>query len=416
VAQMILEPEGSTSHPPQVTIITHYYYPHPVGGAERQAQRIAETLAAQGWQMRVLTRHLKGTPKREMLNGVQVRRLWASEIPKTQFALLTLSFLYHLLAAPRGQVVHLNQMYREILPALIARRFRRSPIVVRLASGGAYGDVARLLKIPAGKLMLRLAHRADCIVSLSEQITQELLEQGFDGTRIVKIPNGVDIHHFVPASADERVRLRCELHLPPEGQVVIYTGRLHYKKGLDTLLRAWKEVCQDHPQAHLVLVGQGPEREKLEKLAASLDLGASLRFLGHKESVLPYLQASDVFVLPSFFEGLSNALLEAMACGLAVVTTNIGGTCEVVRPGIDGLLVEPGDAPALAASLSRVLGDATLAQQLGAEARRRVETHYAADAAIARYAAVYARLAGSPQKEFSPLEPELATMEKAQVE
>jgi glycosyltransferase involved in cell wall biosynthesis len=341
----------------------------------------------------VLTRRLKGTPKREMLNGVQVQRLWASTVPKTASAVLALHTLYHLLVAPRGQVVHLNEMHREILPALIARRFRHSPIVVRLACGGAYGDVARLLKIPAGKLMLRLARRADCIVSLSQQITQELLEQGFARERIVEIPNGVDTGRFTPASAEERARLRRELQLPQEGQLVIYVGRLHYQKGVDTLLRAWKEVCHSHPQAHLLVVGQGPERGKLEKLAASLDLGTSLQFLGQVEPVLPYLQASDVFVLPSFFEGLSNALLEAMACGLAVVTTNIGGTCEVVQSGVDGLLVEPGDAPALAVSLSQVLGDATLAQQLGAAARQRVEAEYTADRAIARYAAVYARFA-----------------------
>jgi glycosyltransferase involved in cell wall biosynthesis len=416
VSQMNAESRRSVTRPPRVSIISHNYFPYPGGGAERQAQRIAETLAARGWRMQILTKQVEGAPRQETLNGVQVRRLWASMIPKTQSALLTLSFLYRLLLAPRGQVVHLNQMYREILPALLARRLRGSPIVVRLACGGAYGDVARLLTKPDGRLMLRLSRRADAIISLSQQITQELLEQGFDRERIVEIPNGVDIHRFAPVNAAEKTRLRRELGLPQEGQLVIYTGRLHYQKGLDTLLRAWKEVCQTHPQAHLVLVGQGPEREKLETLAADLELGASLHFLGHVEPILPYVQASDVFVLPSFFEGLSNALLEAMACGLAVVTTNIGGTCEVIRPEVDGLLVEPGDVPALAASLGRVLEDAALAQRLGTEARKRVETHYTADLAVARYAAVYARLAGASQQWLAPLEEQGASLEEARVE
>src|SRR5262249_18561294 len=179
VAQMTAEPAKGKSRPPQVAILTHYYYPYPGGGAERQAQRIAETLAARGWRMQVLTKQVEGAPKRETLNGVQVRRLWASLIPKTQSALLTMNFLSHLLRAPPGQVIHLNQMYREILPALIARRLRGSHIVVRLACGGAYGDVARLLSKPDGKLMLRLSRRADAIISLSQQITQELLDQGF---------------------------------------------------------------------------------------------------------------------------------------------------------------------------------------------------------------------------------------------
>lgn len=415
MVQMTGEPESAASRPPQVSMITHYYYPYPGGGAERQAQRIAETLAALGWRMQVLTKHLKGLPKHETLNGVEVRRLWASTVPKTQSALLTLSFFYRLLLAPRGQVIHLNQLYREILPALVARRLRGSPIVVRLACGGAYGDVARLLTKPDGKLMLRLARRADAMISLSQQITQELLEQGFDPARIVEIPNGVDIHRFRPVSAQERARLRRELHLP-EGQLVLYVGRLHYQKGLESLLRAWKDVSQSQPQAHLLLVGQGPEGEKLEKLAAELGLSASLHFPGHVEPILPYMQASDVFVLPSFFEGLSNALLEALACGLPVVTTNIGGTCEVVRPEVDGLLIEPGDVPALADALGRVLGDAALAERLGAAGRRRVETQYTSELAIARYAAVYARLTGASHQWLAPLEASAAQLEGAHVE
>jgi glycosyltransferase involved in cell wall biosynthesis len=388
--------------PPQVSIISHYYPPYPCGGAERQAQAIAESLAAQGWRMQVLTRHLKGMRKQELLNGVQVRRLWASTIPKTQSALLTFNLLYHLLLAPRGQIIHINQMYRDIVPALIARRLRGSPIVISLHGGGQgqYADVGRLLRKPDGRLMLRLSRWADCLVSLSQQITQELLEQGFDRERIVEIPNGVDTQRFTPVSAQEKARLRRELHLPTDGPLVIYVGRLHPQKGVETLIRAWQAVIQAQPRAYLLLAGQGPEherpdRERLRQLAADLGLGASLHFLGHVEPVLPYLQAADVFVLPSFFEGLSIALLEAMACALAVVTTNIGGTREVVRPGVDGLMIEPGDVPALAAALGRVLGDAALAQKLGTEARSRVETQYAADLYIARYKALYIRLAGA---------------------
>lgn len=413
---------GAASRPPQVSLISHYYAPYPGGGAERQAQFIAETLAAQGWKMQVLTKRLKGLPKREALNGVDVRRLWVSTVPKTQSALLTFSLLYHLLLGPRGQVIHINQMYRDILPALIARRLRGSPIVIALHGGGQgqYADVGRLLRKPDGRLMLRLARKADCLVSLSAQITQELLEQGFARERIVEIPNGVDTQRFVPVRAEEKSRLRRELQLPTEGQLVIYVGRVHPQKGVEVLIRAWQEVCQAQPAARLLLLGQGPEherpeRERLHQLAAELGLSASLLFLGHREPVLPYLQAADVFVLPSFFEGLSIALLEAMACGLAVVTTNIGGTREVIRPAVEGLLIEPGDVSALAAALKRVLQDGALAGQLGRAARRRVETHYAADLYIARYAELYTRLAGSVRQGQKPLESQADWREQASV-
>jgi len=396
VAQPTPEPANRAALLPQVALVSHYYYPYPGGGAERQAQRIAETLAAQGWRMSILTKRLQGMQRRETINGVRVRRIWTSELHGPQSLFLALGLLFSLLPGPRGQVVHLNEMYRDIVPALIARRFRRCPIAIRVACGGAYGDVARLQVIPAGKLMLRLARRADAIISLSAQITSELVEYGFQRERIVEIPNGVDTQRFTPATASEKLELRRALGLPQEGPLVIFIGRLQPQKGVETLLHAWKDVQPSNPSAHLLLVGQGPERAKLEKLAADLEPGASIHFLGQLEPVLPYLRASDVFVLPSFFEGLSNALLEAMACGLPVVSTTIGGTAEVIRPDVDGLLVEPGDAPALAASLRRVLGDTTLARQLGEQARRRAEADYTAERSLARYAALYARLTGSP--------------------
>jgi glycosyltransferase involved in cell wall biosynthesis len=394
---------------PRVAMVCHRYFPFPGGGADRQGQRIAETLAAQGWRMRVFTKLLAGTKQRETINSVEVRRLWSSELRGLQSVFFTLNLLYCLLRSPRGQVIHLNQMYREILPALLARRLRRSPIVIRIACGGAFGDVARLQTIPAGRQMLKLSRRADAIISLSGQITQELIEQGFARERIVEIPNGVDTRRFCPVSPEEKARLRRVLHLPQDGLLVVFTGRLHFQKGVDTLLHAWARVThqpphaqpvsqqQTPPPAHLLLLGEDQEGGKLQQMAADAAIQESVHFLGHREPVLPYLQASDVFVLPSLFEGLSNALLEAMACGLAVVTTNIGGTCEVIRPEVDGRLFEPGDSAALAQLLTQMLGDAPLREHFGMQARRRVEETYRAELTAQRYATLYARLVGFPR-------------------
>lgn len=406
---------------PCVAMVCHRYAPFPGGGADRQAQRIAETLAAQGWRMRVFTKLLPGTKQHEALNGVEVQRLWSSELRGLQSVFFTLNVLFRLLRSPRGQVVHLNQMYREILPALLARRLRHSPIVIRIACGGAFGDVARLQTIPAGKQMLKLSRRADAIISLSGQITQELLEQGFARERIVEIPNGVDTRRFCPVEAGAKANLRAALKLPQDGLLVIFTGRLHFQKGVDTLLRAWAQVKQAQvqreqaqreqpptqgpvrPSAHLLLLGEDQEGGKLQQMAADLGVQASVHFLGHVEPVLPYLQASDVFVLPSLFEGLSNALLEGMACGLAVVTTNIGGTCEVIRPEIDGHLFEPGDVERLAHLLGQVLGDSAQREHFGAQARRRVEETYRAELTAERYAALYAKLAGTHPRATHPV-------------
>ena len=377
-----------------VTMICHNYAPFPAGGQDRQAQGVAEILARQGWNMRILTkRRSKETKPREILNGVSVRRLFNPLIPKIEGALFLANVFWGLFTGPRHQIIHLNQMYREILSALLVKRLRGSPVVICVSCGGAYGDIARLNVVLFGRQMLRLSRRADAVISLSDQITEELHKAGFDPGRIVKIPNAVDTSRYVAATAEERQQLREQLHLPQSGPLVIFTGRLHFQKAIDRLIRAWQAVFAAQPQAALLILGEGQEEAMLRQLASDLKLTDSIHFLGHIEGVLPYLRASDVFVLPSLFEGVSLSLLEAMACGMPVVTTNIGGTREVIRDNLDGLLVEPDDVPGLAARLNHVLADPVLRQRVGEQARKRVEELYGLAHSADCYADLYERLA-----------------------
>lgn len=380
-----------------VTMICHRYIPFPAGGADRQAQGVAETLARRDWRIRVLTTRLAGTRPREVINGVHVRRILSPFIPKVQGTFFLANVFWNLVTGPRGQIIHLNQMYREILPSLLVKRLRGCPIVICVACGGSYGDIGRLKKIPFGRWMLRLSRHADAVVSLSDQITQELLDEGFEASRIVKIPNAVDTSRYVPSSVEERQRLRLELHLPQEGPLVIFTGRLHFQKAIDRLIRAWKDVAAAQPHAHLLLLGEGPEEAKLRQLTAEFGLEQTIHFMGHIEGVVPYLRASNVFVMASLFEGVSLSMLEAMACGMAVVTTNIGGTREAIRDNVDGLLVEPDNVPALAARLSEALGDPAMQQRIGMQARRRVEELYGMEYCAALYGKMYARLGAHQQ-------------------
>lgn len=384
-----------------VTMVCHRYTPFPAGGADRQAQDIAEALVKQGWKVDILTMRLPGTKKKEIIHAVPVSRLWTSFVPKIQGTLFLSQIFWHLLFKPGPRVIHLNQMYREMLPALLVRRLRGFPVVMVDVCGGAFGEIARLQVVPFGRWMLKLARKTDVVISLSEQITEELLEHGFDPARIVKIPTGVDTQRFTPVSAGEQQHLRDELQLPKDGPLVIFTGRLHFQKALDTLIRAWQHAQQVTPKAHLLILGEGEEEQKLRALTAKLGLESSIHFMGHIEGVLPYLQAADVFVLPSTFEGLSVSLLEAMACAKAIVTTNIGGTVEAIRPDVEGLLFAPGDVLALAACLSQVLSDAALRQRLGANARQRVETLFSREKLVASFAAVYERLGAHQQVEQS---------------
>jgi glycosyltransferase involved in cell wall biosynthesis len=213
---------------------------------------------------------------------------------------------------------------------------------------------------------------------------------GIPGARIRRIPNGVDTSRFAPAGAAERARLRGAAGVPA-GALAIYAGRLAPEKGADVLLEAWAALAPETP-ATLCLVGDGPERAALEARARALGIDGRVRFAGARADVAPWLRAADLFVLPSRTEGLSVALLEAMACGLPVVATDVGATREAAGP--DGaVVVPPGRPDALAAALATVLRDAGRARALGAAARARAVAGFGIEAVAARHLDLYREVA-----------------------
>jgi glycosyltransferase involved in cell wall biosynthesis len=186
----------------------------------------------------------------------------------------------------------------------------------------------------------------------------------------------------------ERRRLRRALGLPPV-PVALYAGRLAPEKGVDLLLDAWAEARRQGCLGIVCIVGEGPDRAALERRARDRGILGAVRFAGATQDVTPWLGAADAFVLPSRQEGLSVALLEAMACGLAVVATDVGGNPEAA--GDAALLVPPAPA-ALAGALGRVLGGGEEARQLGERARRRTLARYGIGEVARRHLELYREL------------------------
>jgi glycosyltransferase involved in cell wall biosynthesis len=161
--------------------------------------------------------------------------------------------------------------------------------------------------------------------------------------------------------------------------VVGLVARLeHWGKGHRELFTAMAELRPQYP-LHALIVGGGRREPEVRKLAADLGLGEVVHFLGNRRDIPDLLHALDIFVLPSHSEGVSLALLEAMAAGLPVIVTEVGGLPEVVTDGENGLLIPVGDAEALARALRRLLAEPNWARQLGENARRRVRDHFSLD-------------------------------------
>ena len=180
--------------------------------------------------------------------------------------------------------------------------------------------------------------------------------------------------------------------------MVTWAGRLSREKGVDVLLSGWAHLVKQQEAGLLVLLGDGPQRRELETMVHKLDLDGQVSFIGRVPNVADYLRVSDVFVLPSFNEGLSNALIEAMAAGLAVVASETSGSVDILKHGHNGLLFPCGDPQALAGNLALMLHSPTLRQRLGQAARRTVERNFELGHITDQYLALYRTLLDSRRK------------------
>lgn len=240
----------------------------------------------------------------------------------------------------------------------------------------------------------RLLYRLGDAVVVPSAASKRLLMQleGLPARALSVVYNGVDTSQFADHAVTPTIRRL--LGLDPHALLIGSVGRLSADKGgQDVLLRAVAQVRQTQPQVGLVFIGDGPLRGGLEALAAQLGLGSAVQFMGVRPDVAPLLGALDLFVLPSLHEALPIAVLEAMAVGLPVVTTHVGGVPEVVQDGVTGLLVPPGDSSALAAALLQLIADPATAVRLGAAGQARVRADFTLDAMVAQVDQLYRRLA-----------------------
>ena len=206
------------------------------------------------------------------------------------------------------------------------------------------------------------------------------------GRRIRVIQNGVAVPK--PPTLEDRERIRASLGVDPNEVLVCTVARLVPIKGIHVLLDAWARL-PSRGQARLVVVGEGPERATLEALATSLGIAGSVSFLGFRRDVSDILFASDVFVLPSFSEGLSCSLLEAMARGVACLATRVGGNPDLLVDGVHGALVEPGRPDALSEALSGLLSTPPRRLEFGRSSRERVANEFSSRATYDGYWALY---------------------------
>ena len=381
----------------RVLIVLRYFYclSQPIGGAERQALRLATRLSEKGVSAVVVTGLWdRGQPRREVIQGIAVHRHFTAwgmfdikGLRKFGQYFYLLSLLLYLIRHRREyDVIHCHAATFEAAAAVLAGQWLNKPTLVRAMASGKWGDL-RMVRTDRSLLgtawMLKKTREANAVVALNQQVLREMIDLGVAKERIFTIPNGVE--------QPNHLKRDYEIH---EAIVITFVGRLHPQKGITTLLEAGRIVARDRPclRCRFQLAGTGPLENELRVLARKLAIEPQVSFLGHVDDVNGLLEQSDIFVLPSLAEGMSNALLEAMAHGLPCIVTDIAGNNEMIAHNDNGWLVPPEDSQALANAICSLAIDQALRQRLGRAAAGMVGTKYSLDHVADQYLTLYAGL------------------------
>jgi glycosyltransferase involved in cell wall biosynthesis len=271
------------------------------------------------------------------------------------------------------EVLHAHQ-YTPFFYAALGKFFSgRPPALILTEHGRHYPDVVSTARWASNRFVLR--HLADAVTGVSEFSLKGLRDaDGFAGPRAIVIENGIDVDRY--GSPPDASAMKARLGLDPSRRLVANIARHHPVKDQKSLIEGFRAVAAARPDVDLLMVGDGPLRGELEALAVELGLTGRVHFLGVRDDVPDLLRAADVFALTSLSEAASLTLMEAMASGLPVVVTDVGGNPELVRDGVDGLLVPRGDRRAIGSALLKILDDPALASAMGQAGRTSADRRF----------------------------------------
>jgi len=288
---------------------------------------------------------------------------------------------HRLLRDRRVSLIHAHEFGANTYGTL-AGRLARVPVVATVHGRGYYADRGHR------RLAYRAVSRAAAMVVVSEEVKRFVVERtGASARRVRVVYNGIRTAGSVPQEI--QASLRADLGISDEERVVAAVGSLYAVKGHQYLLEAAPSVLRACPSTVFLVAGRGEREAALRAQARSLGIDSRVRFLGFRQDIPALLAMCDVFVQPSLSEGLSIAILEAMAAARPVVTTRVGGNPELVVDGETGLLVEAADAKGLASAMIRILRDPAEARRLGNNGLGRASTRFTAAAMVREYEAIY---------------------------
>ncbi len=354
-----------------------------IGGMERQIEFIASEFGQKGWSVDILTpRRIFTAPRREQQDNVQVIRFFSLPVRKLQGLSELVGMLCFLLFGGFRQyhVVHCHNLSRLALILLCKAVKREKCAILTLHSHP---------QIPQkdGKTYRRLLALKDDlkVIAVSEEVCQTF-RRAFPGWKNLSlVDNGINLTHFSITTEQERTAWRKELNISEDSIVAAYVGRLSGEKGIDMLLRAVARVMEN-PEVYVLIAGGGPLTAEVAAFAEQYE---RVKYLGVLKDVTSVYRAADLYLLPSYREGMPVALIEAMATGLGSVVTATKGSSAVIDSGVNGVIVPIGDDKAFADAICIAADNRSLLKEWGRNSAEKSRSNWSGEKEIAALEALY---------------------------
>jgi glycosyltransferase involved in cell wall biosynthesis len=368
----------------RICLVNALFHPFS-GGVEKHMYELSRELVRQGVDVTVVTARLRGTPAYEEIDGVKVHRIPCLEIRVPGFypppMIVAPGFVRHLKRLDKQHnfdIIHLqNRFFIDFDMAALYCRLKKKPFMMTIHNARPTG-----ISLPvtvAGSTYDWLIGRwpfalADRVIAVSEWVRGDIAKYRIDAGKIIPVHNGINVDSFQPSDA-KNVRTHYGIGDDP---MLLFVGRMITQKGIPYLLDAMPLILKEHPGAKLLLVGRGSMLKGLKAKVTAMGLEKNVIFSGYmsEEMLTEAYGTCDLFVLPSVWEVLPIAVLEAMSSGKPVVCTDAGGDREMVRDGINGYVVPMRDPRALAEKVNLVLSDAGMRGRMGAASRRIAEEEF----------------------------------------
>jgi len=366
---------------PRICLVTHYFPPHK-GGIEQVSYEQSKRLTKSGYQIDVLTSKFEGR-NTNPIKGIKIHHYPSLNVAKrfgVPYPIISFkAYKTFTQLIKKCDLVHAHgHVYMSsYMAGMVAKKYKKPFIVTQHNTFIDYQSFLNIIEqlndFIIGKSVLKHANK---VITVSKETMKYVLKLGADKTKMSVIYNGVDTDYFRPVNKGES---REKLGLPKNRKIILSIRRLVYKNGLDTLIESVPLLTRDHPDLLFVVAGKGPSRKLIEDRIKELGIDANIKLTGFvPDRLLPvYYDAADYFILPSASgEGLPLVLLEAMACGLPVIATTVGGTPEIIKHMKNGVLVPPRNPEAMAETMAKLLSEERLGATIGEEARRIVEDRF----------------------------------------